>query len=302
MSLFSRLAVGTAESAPIKRLITRTRAGQAQARRFVAGETLDQAVFVARQLNQAGMAVSLDLLGEEVATPSEVDLAYRGYEDCLRRITADGLDANISIKLTQLGLAFDHELAASTLDRLARGALGTGQTITIDMEDSRFTAQTIDLYRRSQERYGNLGLALQAYLYRTPDDIKNLAPLGGHLRLCKGAYLESEDIAFTAPDDVDAAFARLLALLMADERTKPAIATHDPALIAQALPLAMIRQSPFEFQMLYGVRTKAQRELAAVYPIRIYVPYGSHWYPYLVRRLGERPANLAFFLRALVNR
>jgi proline dehydrogenase len=263
---------------------------------------LDQAVFVARQLNQAGMAVSLDLLGEEVATPSEVDLAYRGYEDCLRRITADGLDANISIKLTQLGLAFDHELAASTLDRLARGALGTGQTITIDMEDSRFTAQTIDLYRRSQERYGNLGLALQAYLYRTPDDIKNLAPLGGHLRLCKGAYLESEDIAFTAPDDVDAAFARLLALLMADERTKPAIATHDPALIAQALPLAMIRQSPFEFQMLYGVRTKAQRELAAVYPIRIYVPYGSHWYPYLVRRLGERPANLAFFLRALVNR
>jgi proline dehydrogenase len=302
MSLFSRLAVGTAESAPIKRLITRTRAGQALARRFVAGETLDQAVFVARQLNQAGMAVSLDLLGEEVATPSEVDLAYRGYEDCLRRITADGLDANISIKLTQLGLAFDHELAASTLDRLARGALGTGQTITIDMEDSRFTAQTIDLYRRSQERYGNLGLALQAYLYRTPDDIKNLAPLGGHLRLCKGAYLESEDIAFTAPDDVDAAFARLLALLMADERTKPAIATHDPALIAQALPLAMIRQSPFEFQMLYGVRTKAQRELAAVYPIRIYVPYGSHWYPYLVRRLGERPANLAFFLRALVNR
>jgi proline dehydrogenase len=302
MSLFSRLAVGTAESAPIKRLITRTRAGQALARRFVAGETLDQAVFVARQLNQAGMAVSLDLLGEEVATPSEVDLAYRGYEDCLRRITADGLDANISIKLTQLGLAFDHELAASTLDRLARGALGTGQTITIDMEDSRFTAQTIDLYRRSQERYGNLGLALQAYLYRTPDDIKNLAPLGGHLRLCKGAYLESEDIAFTAPDDVDAAFARLLALLMADERTKPAIATHDPALIAQALPLAMIRQSPFGFQMLYGVRTKAQRELAAVYPIRIYVPYGSHWYPYLVRRLGERPANLAFFLRALVNR
>lgn len=301
MSLFSRLVVGTAESPPIHRLITRTRAGQRLAHRFVAGETIDQAADVARRLNRSGMAVSLDLLGEEVTAPDEVERAYKGYEECLGRIADDGLDANISVKLTQLGLAIDESLAAKTLDRLAATAADMGLTITIDMEDSRYTAATVDLYRAAQELRGNLGLALQAYLYRTPADVDSLVILGGHLRLCKGAYVEDRDVAFTDRDDVDAAFASLLEMLMAADQVMPAVATHDPKLIELTRRLAPERAGPFEFQMLYGVRTKAQRELSAAgYPIRIYLPYGSHWYPYLVRRLGERPANLALFLRALV--
>lgn len=301
MSLFSRLVVGTAESPPIQRLITRTRAGQRLAHRFVAGETIDQAADVARRLNRSGMAVSLDLLGEEVTAPDEVERAYKGYEECLGRIADDGLDANISVKLTQLGLAIDESLAAKTLDRLAATAADMGLTITIDMEDSRYTAATVDLYRAAQELRGNLGLALQAYLYRTPADVDSLVILGGHLRLCKGAYVEDRDVAFTDRDDVDAAFASLLEMLMAADQVMPAVATHDPKLIELTRRLAPERAGPFEFQMLYGVRTKAQRELSAAgYPIRIYLPYGSHWYPYLVRRLGERPANLALFLRALV--
>jgi proline dehydrogenase len=303
MSLFSRLVVGTAESSPIKRLITGTRAGQALAHRFVAGDTLDQAAAVARRLNQSGMTVSLDLLGEEVTSPAEVDLAYKGYEECLGRIADEGLEANISVKLTQLGLAIDQDLAATTLDRLATAAGEMGLTITIDMEDSQYTAATVDIYRAAQEVRGNLGLALQAYLFRTPDDVKSLAVLGGHLRLCKGAYVEERDVAFTDRHDVDAAFARLLEVLMSAEQVLPAIATHDPGLIEMTRRLARARQAPFEFQMLYGVRTSAQRELtSAGYPVRIYLPYGSHWYPYLVRRLGERPANLGLFLRALVGR
>jgi proline dehydrogenase len=301
MSLFSRLVVGTAESPPIQRLITRTKAGQRLAHRFVAGETLDQATEVARRLNRSGMAVSLDLLGEEVTSPAEVERAYKGYDECLGRIADDGLDANISVKLTQLGLAIDRRLAAETLDRLAATAADLGLTITIDMEDSRYTAATVELYRSAQELRGNLGLALQAYLYRTPDDVDSLMTLGGHLRLCKGAYVEDRDVAFTDRGDVDAAFARLLEALMPVDQVKPAIATHDPKLIELTRRLTRKRSGPFEFQMLYGVRTKAQLELCqAGYPIRIYLPYGSHWYPYLVRRLGERPANLAFFLRALV--
>lgn len=303
MSLFSRLVVGTAESPPIQRLITRTRAGRRLAHRFVAGETLDEAAEVARRLNRAGMAVSLDLLGEEVTASDEVEQAYEGYEECLRRIADDGLDANISVKLTQLGLAIDQSLAAKTLDRLASAAADLGLTITIDMEDSRYTAATVDLYRSAQEFRGNLGLALQAYLYRTPADVASLVGLGGHLRLCKGAYVEDRDVAFTDTDDVDASFVRLLEMLMAADQVNLAVATHDPKLIEVTRRLAHIRGGRFEFQMLYGVRTKAQRELSAAgYPLRIYLPYGSHWYPYLVRRLGERPANLALFLRALVGR
>ncbi len=303
MSLFSRLVVGTAESPPIHRLITRTRAGRRLAHRFVAGETLDEAAEVARRLNRAGMTVSLDLLGEEVTASDEVEQAYEGYEECLKRIADDGLDANISVKLTQLGLAIDQSLAAKTLDRLASAAADLGLTITIDMEDSRYTAATVDLYRSAQEFHGNLGLALQAYLYRTPADVASLVGLGGHLRLCKGAYVEDRDVAFTDPDDVDAAFVRLLEMLMTADQVNLAVATHDPKLIEVTRRLAHIRGDRFEFQMLYGVRTKAQRELSAAgYPLRIYLPYGSHWYPYLVRRLGERPANLALFLRALVGR
>lgn len=300
MSVFSRLVVGTAESKPVRKLITGTRAGRALARRFVAGDTLEEAISAAHQLNRAGMSVSLDLLGEEVTKGEEVELALDGYITCLRRISAEKLEANISIKLTQLGLSLDEALAEKALDDLASTAAGLGLTVTIDMEDSSHTQATVELYARAQERHDNLGLALQAYLFRTPDDLNRLAPLGGHLRLCKGAYVEPETVAFGSKDDVDAAYARLLEILMANARALPAIATHDPRLIDLTRNLARSRTAPFEFQMLFGVRPRAQKELvAAGYPVRIYVPYGSRWYPYLVRRLAERPANLVFFLRAV---
>jgi proline dehydrogenase len=303
VSVFGRLVLGVAESAPVSRLITRTSAGRALAHRFVAGETLDQAITAAKALNRDGLLVSLDLLGEEVTDPASVETAVAAYEACLARMSADRIAGNISIKLTQLGLAFDPALAAVGLDRLAAAAGALDLTVTIDMEDSRFTEGTVDLYEKVQLKRHNLGLALQAYLFRTPADVARLAPLGGHIRLCKGAYVEPPEVAFTAKDDVDAAFARLLEMLMPDRRVRPAIATHDDRLIDVTRRLGGQRQEPFEFQMLYGVRLGLQRQLAAEgHRIRIYVPYGAAWYPYLVRRLAERPANLAFFIRALVSR
>lgn len=302
MSLFSRLVVGIAESAPVKSLVTATRMGKRVAGRFVAGESLDGAIDAARKLNKRGMSVSLDLLGEEVTTPDEVDQARREYEQCLQRIASEDIDGNISIKLTQLGLSLDEDLTATTLDQLAKSAAALDLTITVDMEDSTYTASTVEIFKAAQAEHGNLGVALQAYLHRTPADLALLAPGGGHIRLCKGAYVEPKEVAFTDKDDVDAAFVRLLEPLMAEPAVMPAIATHDRKLIELTRRLARARTAPFEFQMLYGVALPIQRELAASgYPLRIYVPYGVRWYPYLVRRLGERPANLGFFLRALTS-
>jgi proline dehydrogenase len=297
------MVVAIAESAPVRSTFTKTTAGKALVRRFVAGDTLAEAIEAAQKLNRQGMKVSLDLLGEEVNSPVEVEAALASYVACLEEMAASSIDGNVSIKLTQLGLAFDPDLARATLDRLADSAARLGLTVTIDMEDSTHTGETVDIYADAQPRHGNLGLALQAYLYRTPDDLLRLMPLGGHLRLCKGAYVEPEAVAFQSTSEVDAAFARLLNVLMGYEEVTPAVATHDPQLIDLARQLDYQRRQPFEFQMLYGVRPQAQVELAAAgYPIRIYVPYGSRWYPYLVRRLAERPANLGFFLRALVSR
>ncbi len=297
------MVVAVAESAPVRSTFTNTRAGKALVRRFVAGDTLAEAIEAAQRLNRQGMKVSLDLLGEEVHSADEVEAALANYVACLDEIAGSSIDGNVSIKLTQLGLAFDPDLARATLDRLASSAARLGLTVTIDMEDSTYTGQTVDMYADAQPKHGNLGLALQAYLFRTPDDLVRLMPLGGHIRICKGAYVEPESVAFTSTSEVDAAFARLLNLLMGYEDVTPAVATHDPKLIELTRQLDHQRVQPFEFQMLYGVRPQAQKELAgAGYPVRIYVPYGSRWYPYLVRRLAERPANLGFFLRALVGR
>ena len=303
MSAFSRIVVAVAESSPVRSTFTNTKAGRALVRRFVAGDTLADAIGAATTLNRAGMKVSLDLLGEEVRSTDEVENALSGYLACLDEIAANAIDGNISIKLTQLGLAFDPALARSALDRLAVSAGRLGLTVTIDMEDSVYTEATVEIYAAAQQVHGNLGLALQAYLRRTADDLERLMPLGGHIRICKGAYVEPESIAFPTAAEIDASFERLVRTVMANEGVLPAVATHDPSLIELTRQLDRSRHGSFEFQMLYGVRPAAQRQLAADgYPIRIYVPYGSRWYPYLVRRLAERPANLGFFLRALVSR
>ena len=287
----------------VRRLFTRTRIGRRVALRFVAGESLDDAVDAARRLNEQGMSVSLDHLGEHVSDATLALLARDAYLACIDRIAAEGLDANISVKLTQLGMGLDDELCATSLDVLARRAAEVGLTVTVDMEESAHTATTIDLYEAAQKEHGNLGLALQSYLRRTPADLERLAPLGGHIRLCKGAYDEPEEIAFQSRDEVDDAFDRLLAPLFVETGVKPAIATHDEARIDAALAHAEARTDPYEFQMLYGVRTPLQQSLVdRDQPLRIYVPYGDAWYPYLTRRIAERPANIWFFLRALFSR
>ncbi len=283
--------------------MTGTKPGKALASRFVAGDTLDEAVPVAAGLNSDGFEVSLDLLGEEVHDTQSALAATDEYLECLDRIDFDDLDANISIKPTQLGLAIDEGLAAEAIERLATRAAEVGTTVTIDMEDSQYTEPTVRLYEKAQAEHGNLGIALQSYLHRTPDDLSRLLPLAGHIRLCKGAYVEPPEIAHTAKSDVDAAYVTQLEELMTAEHTVPAIATHDLSLVNRARALAADRVGPFEFQMLYGVRTDLQRELVEEgFPLRVYLPFGSQWYPYLTRRLAERPSNALFFARAALGR
>jgi len=300
VSLFTRAVVATTAARPVERLITHTRAGRAVADRFVAGQSLRDGTEAAERLNRRRMTVSLDLLGEEVTDRSGAERAADEYLEALDAIAARGLTANISVKLTQLGLAIDPSLAAGAVDQLAKAAAEAGTTVTIDMEASAYTADTVDIYADAQSRHGNLGLCLQACLYRTPEDLDRLMPLGGHIRLCKGAYVEPPNIALQTGREIDAAFVRLLTVLMRSEGVRPAIATHDPVMIKMALDLARERRDGFEFQMLFGVRPDEQRRLATMgYDMRVYVPFGSAWYPYLTRRLAERPANVWFFVRAL---
>ena len=271
--------------------------------RFVAGETLDDAVAVVRRLDEAGFTVSLDHLGEHVLERGPAVEARNDYLACIDRIAAEGLAANISVKLTQLGLGLDDDLARESLQELAARAAAAGTTVTIDMEESRHVPATLDLYAAVQGEHGNLGVAIQAYLHRTPADLEDLITRGGHIRLCKGAYDEDEAVALRTRNRVDEAFDRLCADLMAAGSTYPAIATHDERRIEVARRHAVHRYEPFEFQMLYGVRSALQRSLVAEgFPVRIYVPYGDAWYPYLTRRIAERPANIWFFLRALLGR
>lgn len=301
MSIFTRAVVAITSASPVESLLTGTRAGSALARRFVAGDTLGEAVAAARALNASGLDVSLDLLGEEVTNREGAKRAEEEYLECLDRIPVEALEANISVKLTQLGLSIDPALAAASVDRLAKAARRSGTTVTIDMEDSRYTEDTIDIYASAQPVHGNLGLCLQACLHRSSEDLERLVGLGGHIRLCKGAYVEPPEIAFQSSDDVDAAFARLLTVLMAAESVRPAVATHDPRMIELTCRLAEAREEAFEFQMLYGVRSEEQARLISLgYDLRVYLPFGSAWYPYLTRRLAERPANAWFFVRALV--
>lgn len=283
-----------------RRLITDTRAGRAVADRFVAGDTLASAIAAAVELNEAGMVVSLDHLGEHVADMAEAERATAAYVACLNQIAASGIDSNISVKLTQLGMGLDDSAAAANLDKLAVAAASMGTTVTVDMEESEHTETTVDMYVAAQQRHGNLGIAIQAYLHRSALDLDRIIPLGGHIRLCKGAYAEPETIAYQGKD-VDSSFDRLGSLLMNSDDVKPAIASHDDNRLAPILNLAEHRSHPWEFQMLYGVRRDRQAELvSAGHQVRVYVPYGEAWYPYLTRRMAERPANVMFFARALV--
>ena len=303
MNIFGRGVLGVTDRKVVRNLITNTRPGRALSRRFVAGETLEEAIVAASDLNARNAAVSLDHLGEHVTDRAQAEAARDDYLACLDAIGDHAIDGNISVKLSQLGMGLDDDLAAESLDELARSALEVGTTVSVDMEESAVTDLTIDIYSGAQKAHGNLGLAVQAYLHRTPQDLDTIMPLGGHVRLCKGAYAESDEIAYQSRDEVNASFDRLTHLLMGDDGVKPAIASHDADRLEVARRLASGRSGPFEYQMLYGVRTALQDQmLTAGEPLRVYVPYGVAWYPYLTRRMAERPANVTFFLRAAVSR
>ena len=303
MNFLGRSLLAVTNRSAVRKLITGTRPGRALSTRFVAGETLEQAIAVAQEMNAKGATVSLDHLGEHVTDRAQAEAARDDYLACLDAIGANGINGNISVKLSQLGMGFDDELAGASLDALAARAADVGTTVSVDMEESAVTDVTIDLYAAAQRNHGNLGLAVQAYLHRTRHDLDTIMPLGGHIRLCKGAYAEPSEIAYQSRDEVNDSFDRLTHLLMSDDGVKPAIASHDTDRLDVTAALVPNRSGPYEYQMLYGVRPGLQAKmLGAGDPLRIYVPYGVAWYPYLTRRMAERPANIAFFLRAALSR
>ena len=277
-------------------------------RRFVAGETLDQALETIAPLARAGQRVILNHLGENVATPAEARGARDSYIRMLRSLPDAGIDGNIAVKLTQLGLDLDRELCLGLTHEIAAAAAAMRNTIEIDMEGSACTDSTLRIFEEVQRQHGNAGVALQAYLRRSQSDLQRLAslnpPLNPKIRLVKGAYRELASVAFQKKSEVDANYRRLLDRMLEPSGPVVAIATHDPALVDYAF--AKIRElglppARYEFQMLLGIRRDLQQKVISQgHPFRVYVPFGSAWVPYFMRRLSERPANLMFVMRSLL--
>jgi proline dehydrogenase len=295
--------------------VTATRATRAVVDRYVAGETISDAVRVARSLREEGLLVTLDHLGEDTTDPPHASAAADQYVQLLGKLAAEGLTeggaVEVSVKPTAVGLLLGSEdpaspgvlgqrIATEHIERIALAAKDAGTTVTLDAEDHRTTDAALRIAASLRTRLPLVGSVVQAALRRTESDVRELAAPGVRVRLTKGAYAEPVSEAFTAKHDVDKSFARCLRILMAGPGY-PMVATHDPRLIAITRSLGQDRApDTFEYQLLYGVRADEQRQLAAGgAQVRVYVPYGSDWYGYLVRRLAERPANLAFFLRSL---
>lgn len=270
------------------------------AQRFVPGETLDEAIAAARVCNDAGMMVSLDYLGENVASTADAQRARDAYIEIFDRIAKERLHANVSCKLTQLGLDLSTEFCEGQVLSIVERAAAYESFLRVDMEGSVYTQRTIELVKAIRTRNPAVGTVIQAYLYRSERDIQDLLAYGCRIRLCKGAYNESAEVAFERKQDVDSNYIRLMQALL-PSGFYHGIATHDPRMIAETIRWAAakkITKDDFEFQMLYGVRTDLQRRLVRDgYRIRIYIPFGKDWFPYFMRRLAERPANLAFFAR-----
>jgi proline dehydrogenase len=291
-----RLILAAADSPRVQRFVG-TYGMRLGAAHFVAGETLDAAVVTLRGLNEQGLRTNTTLLGEFVQEAAEAETVVRTYEEVLRRIAAEKLRTNVALKLTHLGVTLDEELGYTNVERLVREAARHGNFIRIDMEDSPFVDVTLRIYRRLREAdHDNVGTVLQSYLYRTEEDLESLLPLKPNLRIVKGAYNEPDSVAYPKKDDVDAAYRRLVERSIA-EGGFTAVATHDEKLIEHALALDPGPER-MELQMLYGVRTQLQLDLVARgQRVLCAAPYGPDWFPYLMRRLAERPANLLFFLR-----
>jgi len=272
-------------------------------RRFMPGETIEEALAAARDLQRDAMTTILTRLGENLTRVEEFEEVTQHYLEVLDKVAASGLDAQVSVKPTQLGLDLDPALCERNLERLLDRAGERGNFVWIDMESSPYVDRTLDLYRKARARSPRVGVALQAYLYRTAKDLESLLPLGSAIRIVKGAYLEPPAVAFPEKADVDKNYVRLMErLLLAGNY--PGLATHDEAIIAHARRFVRrhdIGTDRFEFQMLYGVRRDLQEKLRqAGHRLRVYIPFGTQWYPYLMRRLAERPANIAFVLGNIV--
>jgi len=295
-----------AQSGTLKKLASRygLRRPSSFARRFIAGETVEEAIAAARALEARGMLISLDLLGESVTSLAAASAATRGYLEVIDAIIASGIERNISLKLTQLGLDVDRACTVDNLRKILETAGPAGFFVRIDMENSPYTEVTLDIFETLWGHgYTQLGVVLQSMLYRSERDLVRVNALGARIRLVKGAYKESKAVAYPDKADVDAAYERMMKALLTDARY-PAIATHDPKMIASAREWARahdIAPDRFEFQMLYGVRRDLQAMLIkAGYRVRVYIPFGREWFPYFMRRLGERPANVMFVIRGIL--
>ncbi|TMA24572.1 MAG: proline dehydrogenase [Deltaproteobacteria bacterium] len=295
-----------AQSAVLKKLASRygMRKPTSFARRFIAGETVAEAIEAARMLEARGLLHSLDHLGESVGNLSEADAATRDYLAIVNAIVDAGVGRNLSLKLTQLGLDVDKASAIDNLRKILDRAEPAGFFVRIDMENSPYADVTLEIFETLwQQGYRQTGVVLQSALYRSEADLERMIALGARVRLVKGAYQEPKTVAYQRKEDVDAAYARMLKRLLTGS-SYPAIATHDPAMIDLARTWAAshgIGSDRFEFQMLYGIRRDLQSRLVGDgYRVRVYVPFGREWFPYFMRRLGERPANIAFVVRGIL--
>jgi len=294
-----------AQNRNVRNFVVHNRATRGVSRRFVAGEVLDDAVEATRALNKRGMHVSLDHLGENVSDAKEAASAAQDYINILDRIKQAGVDANISIKFTALGLDISQELCEQNLIRILEHAQQFPIFVRIDMEGSAYTEQTVDITLRMHERFEHVGTVIQSCLYRSKKDTEQLIAQGVRVRLVKGAYKEPKSVAFQNKSEVDHNYVRLMTMLLL-HGNYPAIATHDEAIINATCKYARdngISKAAFEFQMLYGIRRDLQEKLVGQgYNMRVYVPYGSQWYPYLMRRMAERPANLVFVMSNVIRK
>jgi proline dehydrogenase len=294
--------IALSQNPSLGRFMLSNRLARRAARRFVAGEELDDAVAAARASNRAGLKVSLDFLGENVATQEDAVRAREMYTGVFDRIAREGLDANVSLKLTQLGLDFGDDFCLEQMLPIVKHTESLGNFVRIDMEGSAYTQRTIEIAQRLRRQSPAVGTVIQAYLYRSEQDVRDLLAVGCRIRLCKGAYLEAPEIAFPRKQDVDTNFVKLMQILL-PSGIYHGIATHDPRMIDATVDFAAkqgIANDKFEFQMLYGIRPDLQQQLIRDgYRMRVYIPYGRDWFPYLMRRLAERPANLMFIARNL---
>ena len=300
--------IALSESRSLRAIAERSSVGKRMSRRFVAGMNVEDAVVACAETNRAGMSATVDNLGENVTNLEEARESAALYDELLDRIASQRLDANVSVKLTHMGLDVDESLADSIVEGLVEHAVRIDSFVRVDMEGSDHTQKTLDLVRRIHRRPGHggrVGAVLQAYLHRTEQDARDLCAEGIRIRLCKGAYKEPASIAFQKKEDVDANFVQVTKLLL-KSGVYHGIATHDPKMIDETIRYAReekVRADAFEFQMLHGIRRDLQASLIADgWRLRIYIPFGREWYPYFMRRLAERPANVLFILRNLFRR